>query len=504
MTKISRSAGSALGGGGPTRAAAYCRVSLEEQAREGVSLSAQQDRISAYCTSQGWDLVEIYIDPGYSGKNLKRPALTRALNDAKAHRFDVLLVQKVDRLSRRQRDVLHIVEDLLDPYQVGLRSITENFDTTTPAGKAMLGMLSVFAQLERETLQERTRVGKDQAAKEGRRLGPPPYGYAIKDGLLAPVEPEASFVRELFRRYVVDGTGIQKLVSWANSTNNPHPKRGKLWHYNQLRIILRNSTYAGRQPHNGNDFAANHEAIVSAEIFDHAQNELLRRRDTHSARVRAADYLLSGVGARCGLCGAPMHGHRYWTNWPREPRRYTRAYLCSRRHPPSGRSLPGTCTLPWMRQDNVEAAVIAALRRYVWDEDFLHSQLDRAHSDATRETAEREQRLHAIRSELADIQQRIARWYDAFETGALSPGDLAERTRALKQKKEHLEELIMELSAPHAPTPDANTTRTVDRLRDMAALIEVADKAAIQQFLRECATAVVVFEERVEVRLLGL
>ncbi len=487
------------------RAVAYCRVSLDEQAKEGVSLSAQQERITAYCASQGWDLVDVYVDPGFSGKDLNRPALSRALSDAQAKRFDVLLVWRLDRLSRRQRDVLHVVEDLLEPLGVGLRSITESFDTTSPAGKAMLGMLSVFAQLERETLQERTRVGKAQAAKEGRRLGPPPYGYSIKEGLLIPVEPEASFVRELFRRYAEEGIGIQSLAAWANGPQQPRPKSGKSWHYNHLRIILTNATYAGLQPHKGNSYPARHEALVPAALFKHAQEELAQRRARHSASLRSADYLLSGVGARCGICGAAVHGHKYWTNWPREPRRYNRSYVCSRRHPPSGRRpVAGECTLPWMRQEKVEAAVVDTLKKYVWEEDFLRTQLDRASAEANRLDLERTRHLESVRTELADIQRRIARWYDAFETGALSPEDLAGRTRELRDRKTILEQLAADLSAPQAPRRDDAAERTVNLLQNMKQVLETVDRSAIQAFLRECAEAVLLYPDRVEVRLLGL
>lgn len=478
-------------------------MSTDEQSREGVSLAAQQERIAAYCQAQDWTLVETYVDPGFSGKNLERPALQRALADAAAKRFDVLLVWRLDRLSRRQRDVLHVVEDLLAPHGVGLRSITESFDTTSPAGKAMLGMLSVFGQLERETLQERTRAGKAQAAKEGRRLGPPPYGYARDGGKLVPVEPQASFIRTLYRRYLA-GDGIEKLAAWANDESGARPKGGGRWHYNHLRIILTNPTYAGLQPHRGTAYPAPHEALVSEENWRAVQAELAQRSLTHTARVRAADYLLSGLRPRCGICGAPVHGTRSPANWPRKPTRYNVYYVCSRNHPPSGRRrVEGHCALPWLRRDDVEAAVVDALRQLAWDEDLLRERLGQTAARRQQQMRERDQQAQALRRDLADVDRRIARWYDAFESGGIDPTDLAARTGELRERKAALDAALTGLARAPADPGDGEVERVIRTLRDIAA-VERMDNATLREFLREGAEGIVLYPDRVEVRLLGI
>lgn len=133
----------------------YVRVSTEEQSREGISLEMQADRIRAYCASQGWTMVHIYDDAGVSGTALQRPGLQAMLGSLQG--IDAVLVWKVDRPSRRQKHVLAILEDMLEPVGVGFKSVAEPFDTTTPMGKAFLGMLAVFAQLERDTISYQTR-----------------------------------------------------------------------------------------------------------------------------------------------------------------------------------------------------------------------------------------------------------------------------------------------------------------------------------------------------------
>lgn len=114
------------------RAACYTRVSTDEQAREGLSLPGQEERLRAFCASQGWQVAGLYVDDGYSGTTLERPGMRRLLADIAAGQVDLVVVYKLDRLSRRQMHVLHLLEDVFEPAQVGFRSATEPIDTTTP------------------------------------------------------------------------------------------------------------------------------------------------------------------------------------------------------------------------------------------------------------------------------------------------------------------------------------------------------------------------------------
>ena len=127
-----------------TRAIGYVRVSTEEQAREGVSIEAQEERITALATAKGWDLIEIVKDPGYSGKNLTRPGIKSLIDSCRRGTVNVAIVYKVDRLTRRQKDLWYLLEDVFYRNQVGFVSVTEAFDSTTAAGTAFLGMIGVF------------------------------------------------------------------------------------------------------------------------------------------------------------------------------------------------------------------------------------------------------------------------------------------------------------------------------------------------------------------------
>jgi len=169
----------------------YVRVSTEEQAREGISIEAQEERIRALVTAKGWGLVNIIRDAGYSGKNLNRPGAKNLIDSCRQGIVNVVVVYKVDRLTRKQRDLWHLLEEVFEANRVGFVSVTEAFDTTTAAGKAFLGMLGVFAQLERDLVAERTREALGQKKRIGEWIGRKPTGFRMNDGGRLEEDPDA-------------------------------------------------------------------------------------------------------------------------------------------------------------------------------------------------------------------------------------------------------------------------------------------------------------------------
>lgn len=154
-------------------------MSTDEQASDGLSLSCQEARIRAYAESQNWIIGNIYREEGVSGKTLERPQLKRLLTDIKLGSINTVLVYKVDRLTRKQRDLWFLLEDVFEPCGIGFKSVIEPFDTTTAQGKAFLGMLAVFAQLERDTISERTKDTLSNKKSNGKWVGRPPFGFRI-------------------------------------------------------------------------------------------------------------------------------------------------------------------------------------------------------------------------------------------------------------------------------------------------------------------------------------
>ena len=162
-----------------TYAALYMRVSTDAQFEEGYSIEQQTEMLTAFCKAKRIENYELYIDPGFSGSNIERPEMQRLIHDIRDGKITHVLVYKLDRLSRSQKDTLYLIEDIFNTHNVTFTSLNENFDTSTPTGKAMLGMMSVFAQLERETIRERTRMGMLGRLKEGYWPGGArtPFGY---------------------------------------------------------------------------------------------------------------------------------------------------------------------------------------------------------------------------------------------------------------------------------------------------------------------------------------
>lgn len=173
------------------RVIGYVRVSTEEQAREGISIEAQEERIRALATAKGWSLVNIIEDAGYSGKNLNRPGAKSLIDICRKTEADVVIVYKVDRLTRKQKDLWFLLEEVFEASRVGFVSVTEAFDTTTAAGKAFLGMLGVFAQLERDLVSERTREALIHKKTKREWIGRKPTGFRMNEEGRLEEDPDA-------------------------------------------------------------------------------------------------------------------------------------------------------------------------------------------------------------------------------------------------------------------------------------------------------------------------
>jgi site-specific DNA recombinase len=246
-------------------------------------------------------IADIYVDGGYTGSNINRPGMQKLI--AEIDKFDVVLVYKLDRLSRSQRDTLYLIEDVFLPNKVDFVSMQESFDTSSPFGKAMIGLLAVFAQLEREQIKERTRMGRIARAKSGLHHGGGyiPIGYEYEDGKLV-VEPyEAEQVRKIFEWYLAGDSlkGIQDKLIEGGYTN----RYGSYSSWSSVRNILENETYLGRIHFGDVVVGDTHEPLVTAEQFDAAQRLRGKRREQYGASAFQSKHMLTGL-LFCGHCGA--------------------------------------------------------------------------------------------------------------------------------------------------------------------------------------------------------
>lgn len=311
------------------RCAVYTRKSTEEGLdQEFNSLDAQREACVAFIASQvglGWKLVtDHYDDGGISGGTMERPALQRLLQDIRDRRVDVVVVYKIDRLTRSLMDFSKIVE-IFDAQQVSFVSVTQQFNTTTSMGRLTLNVLLSFAQFEREVTAERIRDKIAASKKKGMWMGGVvPLGYLVRDRKLIIEESEAATVRHLFDRYLALGS-VRALVDEAKSSGlsgriisgaagsivrKPFG-RGNLYH------LLSNPIYIGKIRHRDQVYDGEHQPIISTDVFARTQALLAERAPTRSSPDNHADsHLLTGIvfdetGDRLSPSHANKNGRRY-------------------------------------------------------------------------------------------------------------------------------------------------------------------------------------------------
>jgi site-specific DNA recombinase len=291
-----------------TRVCLYTRISTDEE-NQPTSLHSQRERLEAFCQAQeSWRIVAHQEDRA-SGTKLDRPGLQAALDLARDGAIDLLLVYRVDRLSRKVRQLAQLAEEL-DTYEVVLRSATEPFDTGSAAGRMMLQMLAVFAEFEHATIVDRVSAGIERRAKEGRWFaGRPPFGYVFSDELrtLVPDPVKAPVVRRIFDLYTRKRLGTIAIANQLREEEAPAPAAG--WGHPAVHWMISNPTYVGKIRWRDRLFDGVHEPLIDEVTFQRAQ-AILRERgeDISRRRGNASDFLFSGV-VRCASCGKGLRRH---------------------------------------------------------------------------------------------------------------------------------------------------------------------------------------------------
>ncbi|MDT1995653.1 recombinase family protein [Carnobacterium divergens] len=285
------------------KAALYVRVSTTEQANEGYSISAQTEKLTNYAKAKDYQIVKTYTDPGISGAKLDRPALQNMITDIEKGMIDIVLVYKLDRLSRSQKNTLYLIEDVFLKNKVDFISMNESFDTSTSFGRAMIGILSVFAQLERDAITERTRMGKIERAKEGKWQGGgnfAPFGYRYENDILKVNEFEKIIVQEMFDLYL-EGYGTNKI---AEILGTKYP--GKVKSPNLVKGVLRNKIYIGKINFAGEIYDGLHETFIDKKIFQNVQEIYGKRANkTYKGDYNQKGLLLGKI--YCAKCGAKYY-----------------------------------------------------------------------------------------------------------------------------------------------------------------------------------------------------
>jgi DNA invertase Pin-like site-specific DNA recombinase len=273
------------------KAALYTRVSTEDQAKEGFSLNAQIGRLRSYCEARGWDVFKEYIEDGYSGRDIKRPAYTALMNEI--DRWDVLLVLKMDRIHRNSRNFMEMMDELRN-HDKEFVSMTESLDTSTAMGRFVVDIIQRIAQLESEQIGERVYAGMHQKANTPlERLDPQkspylgfnhPFGYDYVEGQLIVNLKESGAIKQIFSFYL-SGKSMGEIAKNLNR-RSIESKRGGKWDKRTIANILKNPLYKGEIEWDGIVRSAPHEPLIEEEAYKKVQDIISKRRSRLPAAIR--------------------------------------------------------------------------------------------------------------------------------------------------------------------------------------------------------------------------
>ncbi len=364
------------------RCAVYTRKSSEEGLdQEYNSIDAQRDAGHAYIASQrteGWIAVaDDYDDPAFSGGNMERPALKRLMADIEAGKIDVIVIYKIDRLTRSLADFSKMVE-VFERQGVSFVSVTQQFNTTTSMGRLMLNVLLSFAQFEREVTGERIRDKIAASKRKGMWMGGiPPIGYDVANRRLIPNEAEAKTIAHIFQRFVELGSTtklvkelrLDGVTSKAWTTQDGRVREGKPIDKGLIYKVLNNRTYLGELRHKELWYQAEHPPIITKSIWDDVHAILSTNGRVRATTTRAkTQYLLKGI-----VFGSDGRAMSPFQTAKQNGRRY-RYYVPQR----DIKEHAGASGLPRMPAAELESAVLEQLRGHLRSPDVVRDVLPQA------------------------------------------------------------------------------------------------------------------------------
>lgn len=454
------------------RAGLYARVSTDRQA-ERYGIPSQVEALKQRCRERGWEIVpdgdrEAFIDDGYTGSELNRPALGRLREAARKGLADVVLAYDPDRLSRRLSHQM-LLADEFEREGVKLEFITQEVGDT-PEHRMFFHMRGVFAEYEREKIKERTARGRREKARQGKIVNPRavPLGYRYDRERQTFVEdPEkAPVLRLIFYTFAQENLSLQALADRLNRLQVPTPGGASRWRASTLGEILRNEAYIGRlhqfrrkrvepkrrkRPGTGKGKAtsdvlrpraewitATIPALMPPELFETAQRKLERNAHFASRNTRR-QYLLAGL-VRCGLCGGGLGGHTI---------RGQAYYRCYRTRPanaplgPDGR--PRVCSCPEVKAEAIEPVVWETVSGLLQDPDFLISELRRRREDSSETKQVLERELELCEERLQGFPREEKMLVEGYRKGLYPDFLMREEMTRIQQERADIEKRKAEL-----------------------------------------------------------
>lgn len=443
------------------RVAIYVRVSTQEQAKEGYSIGEQTDRLKKFAEAHDWLIVQVYTDAGHSGADTNRPALQDLLSDVRDGKIDKVLVYKLDRLSRSQKDTLTLIENEFIPHGTDFESMSEKLDTSTPQGRLFLGILAAFAQLEREVIKERLSMGIQARIKEGKWRGASvPFGYDYEPALdkLVINEYESMIVKHIFDAFV-NGKTIYQIAEEMSEKGHTF-KSGKVDQRN-IRHLLKRKTYCGYQKYNDNWIEGLHDPIIDEETFKKVQEILLekKKRFNESGLKIGTAAISTDLGGLvyCARCGARYS--KYRTGTKRYGFHYN--YGCYSRHKKVKFMVKDpNCKNKHYRTEELDNIIFNEIKKLAIDPDYMQSiKKESAKADEV-------QQIHAIEEKIKSINNQLSRFMDLYGLGKYDMDELDEKTTPLREQKKKLQKEVERLKEENQTMTEEQVLHLVESFEE--------------------------------------
>ncbi len=484
------------------KVAIYARVSSEKQDID-LSISAQLKALREYASRNSHIVVKEYVDEAESGRSIDRPGFKQMIAAArqKPAPFEAILVWKLSRFARNREDSI-IYKSLLRKHGVQVISINEPVEDT-PSGRLLEGIIEVIDEFYSANLSQDVIRGMRETASRGFYPGgPPPYGYrrvkvqdrSVQRVKLEPDPVTAPVVERIFKE-CLSGSGLLEITKGLNH-DGLKTRKNYEWSKTTVHKVLKNQAYTGvllwgQEPANGNN--GNHlphirvegawPAIVDRDTYERVQAKLSKRapKITHP-RVVHSEYILSGL-LQCKSCNAAMVGHAVKSG-------KFFYYMCGNARK-RGR---GLCTTPLLPKDRREKFVIDRLKRFILTEENLEDLVRLINEDLAQKCDGENDRLKIINAQTEETEGRLAKLYDALETGEFKGGELAPRIKALFNKKEELQQAKIEAeeALKYHTIELGNRAVVHEYVQDLRTLLEESSIVSQKVFLRS-------FVDRIEV-----
>lgn len=407
------------------KTAIYVRVSTDEQAKEGYSLAAQEERLRAYALSQDWEVIKLYKDEGRSAKDLERPELRKMLNDIKSGLIDVVLVYKLDRLTRSVLDLYKLLEEF-DKHEVKFKSATEVYDTTTATGRLFITLVAALAQWERENLAERVKMGMLKKVALGEWSGgTSPYGYEYRNEKFVLIDSEISIIKKMFK--MARTMGMDRIARELNKQGF-RTRKGSEFAGFTVHYIVRNPFYIGKMRFN-NEPKQIRKPLGEQQIFDSDiippaidENEfwelqrILDKRKDNKGRGQTGGYYFTSI-LKCAKCGGPMTGTIHGD---------TKYYRCQRK------TKGYSCSMSRIKEDSIALDVLRNLENYISGSLMVSDLSEKSIEDSKKE----------FETELKSIQKQTEKYKMLFVNDLIDIEELNLKISQLREREKELKEQL--------------------------------------------------------------